>query len=192
MTHSALAAFITVVGIGCLAPVPGFGQNPTPADADAVEAWTLPRTPDGRPDLQGYWTTQTFTPLERPEHLATQEFFSEEETAALQQQLTAAGVDPSAREILYLEDREEIERYKYQAQRTPDERHHIHYDNEIWLRTAVPKGLSSRRTSLISYPPDGRFPPLTPTAAARRAAETTASQQPSAFDSHHTKYKEKK
>ena len=26
----------------------------------------IPRTPDGRPDMQGYWTNQTFTPLERP------------------------------------------------------------------------------------------------------------------------------
>ena len=187
MTHIALTAFITVVCIGWLAPVSTFAQNPTPADAEDRSAWTVPRTPDGRPDLQGYWTTQTFTPVERPAHLADREFFSEEETAALQQQLTAEGVDPSAREILYIEDREEIERYKYQAQRTTDERHHIHYDNEIWLRTAVPKGLSSRRTSLITDPPDGRFPPLTRAAAARRAAETTASQLPSAFDSHQTR-----
>ena len=27
------------------------------------------------------------------------------------------------------------------------------YDNELWLRTVVPKGLSSRRTSLITDPP---------------------------------------
>ena len=28
--------------------------------------WTLPRTPDGKPDLQGNWTNATLTPLERP------------------------------------------------------------------------------------------------------------------------------
>ena len=26
----------------------------------------IPRTPDGKPDMQGNWTNQTFTPLERP------------------------------------------------------------------------------------------------------------------------------
>ena len=28
--------------------------------------WTVPRTPDGKPDLQGVWTNATLTPLERP------------------------------------------------------------------------------------------------------------------------------
>ena len=29
--------------------------------------WVVPRTPDGRPDLQGEWTNGTMTPLQRPE-----------------------------------------------------------------------------------------------------------------------------
>ena len=53
-----------------------------------------------------------------------------------------------------------------------------------WLRTPVPKGLSSRRTSLITYPRNGRLPPLTPAAAARTAAVRAAQARPSAFDSH--------
>ena len=187
MYHATLAALAAVVAIEFLAPVSASAQDQVRSDADGAAEWILPRTPDGRPDLQGYWTTQTFTPLERPAHLGDREFFTEEETAWLQQQLTAEGVDPSAREILYIEDRGEIERYKYQANRTPDERHHIHYDNEIWLRTPVPKGLSSRRTSLITYPRNGRFPPLTPKAAARAAAATAAQAHPSAFDSHETR-----
>ena len=187
MNHASLGALVTIVAIGCLVPVPASGQNQVQSDADGAQGWTLPRTPDGRPDLQGYWTTQTFTALERPEHLAGKEFFTEEEATALNAQLTAEGVDPSAREILNIEDRDEIERYKYQANRTSTERHHIHYDNEIWLRTPVPKGLSSRRTSLITYPADGRIPPLTPKAAARVAAAQAASRHPSAFDSYETR-----
>ena len=160
----------------------------TTASQPATDSTEIARMPWGHPDLQGYWTTQTFTPLERPEHLAGQEFFTEEESAALERQLTAEGVDPSAaRELLHIEDPEEIERYKYQADRTREERHHIHYDNAIWLRTPVPKGLSSRRTSLITDPPDGRFPVMTPAAAARRTAEAEASRQPSAFESHETR-----
>ena len=29
------------------------------------QAWKTPRTPDGRPDLQGYWANNNATPLER-------------------------------------------------------------------------------------------------------------------------------
>ena len=182
MHAAALVALAALVATGLPAPVSAAAQE--------AGEWTVPRTPDGRPDLQGYWTTQTFTPLERPAHLADREFFSEEEWAFLQGTLTAEGVDPSAREILTLidiDDREELERYKFQGNRTREERHHIHYDNEIWLRTPVPKGLSSRRTSLITYPRDGRIPPLTDAAAARAAAEAAARALPSAFDSHLTR-----
>ena len=40
------------------------------ADAErAAAGWKVPRTPDGKPDLQGNWTNATLTQLERsPEH----------------------------------------------------------------------------------------------------------------------------
>jgi hypothetical protein len=34
--------------------------------AAKTKAGTIPRTPDGHPDLQGIWTNATLTPLERP------------------------------------------------------------------------------------------------------------------------------
>ena len=34
------------------------------------EAWRVPRTPDGQPDLQGVWTNATITPFERPTEFA--------------------------------------------------------------------------------------------------------------------------
>ena len=184
MSHAGLTALVTVIAIGSLALVPASGQSQAQRAADTAPPWTLPRTPDGRPDLQGYWTTQTFTPLERPEYLAGKEFFTEEETAALQQQFTAEGVDPVARDAINLEDAEAREKRLYQTNRDAT---YVHYDNEIWLRTVVPKGLSSRRTSLITDPPDGRIPPLTPKAAARVAAAAEARQHPSAFDSYETR-----
>ena len=45
----------------------------------ATSAWTQPNTPDGQPDLQGFWAMATFTPLERPDYLAGKEFFTEKE-----------------------------------------------------------------------------------------------------------------
>ena len=44
---------------GAQAPAKG---TPTPAKSTR---WVVPRTPDGKPDLQGNWTNETQTPLER-------------------------------------------------------------------------------------------------------------------------------
>ncbi len=164
MNHASRTALAMVVAIAFLVPAPAAGQSAAAGEAAGSEEWTLPRTPDGRPDLQGYWTTQTFTPIERPEHLGEQEFFSEEEVAALQEQLTAEGVDPLRRDALEIADAEAREEALYQENRDAS---YVHYDNQVWLRTLVPKGLSSRRTSLLTYPRNGRFPPYTPQAAAR-------------------------
>ena len=72
MSRRFLAALLTVTAVALLVPPPVSGQA-------AADNWTPPRTPDGQPDLQGYWSTQTFTPLERPEHLGNKEFYTEEE-----------------------------------------------------------------------------------------------------------------
>jgi hypothetical protein len=43
----------------------------------------LPRTPDGKPDLQGLWSNATQTPLQRPAALGTKAVYSDEELAKL-------------------------------------------------------------------------------------------------------------
>lgn len=45
--------------VPCVAPLQAQEKAPP-------RAWTVPRTPDGRPDLQGNWSNATLTPLERP------------------------------------------------------------------------------------------------------------------------------
>src|SRR5258708_37218277 len=46
--------------------------------------WSPPRTPDGHPDLQGFWYFGSATPLERPKELDDKEFFTAEEAAAFE------------------------------------------------------------------------------------------------------------
>ena len=183
MTNRFLVAMLTVIAVAWLVPLPTAGQAPTAA----ADTWTPPRTPDGQPDLQGVWTMATFTPLERPANLAGKQFFTEEEVAELTELLTAHGVDPLARTALAAEDDEQRRRRIRQSEEN------IHYDNAIWLTESRPKGLSTRRTSLIVDPPDGRIPPLTPDAQKREAkrAETSSflvENIPSqSFDSHETR-----
>ena len=184
MSRPSFAALVSVIATVCLSAAPASPQSQSRSAADTTSAGSVPRTPDGRPDLQGLWTTQTFTLLERPDHLAGKEFFTAEEVAALNQQLTAEGVDPSARDAINIADPEAREKRLYQTNREPG---YIHYDNNMWLRTSVPKGLTSRRTSLITDPKDGKLPPLTQEAARRAAAEAEASRKPSAFDSYETR-----
>ena len=45
------------------------------------QSYTAPRTPDGQPDLQGFWSNQTYTRLERPNGV-DKEFSTPEEVAA--------------------------------------------------------------------------------------------------------------
>ena len=77
MSHRTLTAFM--VALACLDPVPASGQAQIHDTPDTSVTWSPPRTPGGQPDLQGYWSTQTFTPIERPAHLTGKEFFTEEE-----------------------------------------------------------------------------------------------------------------
>ena len=44
-----------------------------------ISAQGTPRTPDGRPDLQGMWLNDTATPLERTKDVADKAFFTEAE-----------------------------------------------------------------------------------------------------------------
>jgi len=108
----------------------------------------VPMTSWGEPDLQGIWTDETNTPLQRPARYANQEFFTEEQRAELDQQ----------RAELLGRDRR-VER-----------------GTELDVAGAYNAAFVSvkrtgLRTSLISDPPNGRVPPMTPEAQKRAADE---------------------
>jgi hypothetical protein len=54
---------VVVAAAAVWALVPVAGQAP----AGLAKPWTLARTADGHPDLQGNWTNATITPIERPQ-----------------------------------------------------------------------------------------------------------------------------
>ncbi len=176
-----LRMFATLLTVVLMASGQAFAQSQSGSVPEADPDWEMPRLADGRPDLQGYWTTQTFTPMERPEYLGDQAFYSEEEFAVLESQLTVNGADPLARFVIDIADPEERARVLDQNHR--DETY-VHYDNAIWLGTKVPKGLSTQRTSLITDPPNGQIPPQNEQAQARRAARRAARGDRGPFDGY--------
>ena len=118
-----------------------------PMASAAAPAPTL-TTPWEDPDLQGIWTDETDTPLQRSPKFANQEFFTEAQRAELDQQRA---------NMLGRERRAE-------RGTTADVAGAY---NDVF----TPKKRTGARTSRIVDPPNGRLPPQTPEAQKTAAAE---------------------
>ena len=125
-----------------------------PAFAVAQSTASVSPTPWGDPNIQGVWNNATLTPLQRPEALGTQEFHSEEEAVSLAQQTA-----------------ERNERLLGSPAQRTEAGGSVGAYNNFWMERGT-SVVSSRRTSIIVDPEDGRFPPLTPEAAARLTSPT--------------------
>lgn len=166
-----LFALAAIGAVLLLAPQPAAGQSPSPAAATAEKAWTPPRTPDGQPDLQGVWTNNTVTPLERPKQLAGKEFYTEKELAEAQKQER----DRLAR------DENEGEPAANHSGEPGAAAEDVHYDfSQFGLDRSQTKLAWNRRTSLI-VGPEGTIPPLMP-AAKDRIAVRRANAKGHEFD----------
>jgi len=119
--------------------------NHAPSAAVAAPAQ---KTSWGEPDLQGIWTDETDTPLQRSPKYANQEFFTEAQRAELdRERLTLLGRDRRVQRGTELDVAGAYNAVFMSMKRT---------------------GL---RTSMIVDPPHGRVPPLTPEAAKMAGAE---------------------
>ena len=131
-----------------LLPTAMSAQHQAPVVAVKAPAPAALLTPWGEPDLQGIWTIETDTPLQRPAKYANQEFFTEAQ-------------------------REELDRER-SALLGRDRR--VERGTELDVAGAynavfMSKKRTGARTSLIVDPPDGRIPPLTPEARKIAAAD---------------------
>ncbi len=140
------------VGIAAAAAVISPSNTPRLAQASADSA-TAPaaaalKTPWGEPDLQGIWTDESDTPLQRPAKYASQEFFTEAQRAELDRERAAL----LARDRRPGRGTETDVTWGY---------------NSVFLSV---KHIGAR-TSLIVDPPNGRIPPLTPEAQKIAAAD---------------------
>ncbi len=139
--RSTMILALSVVSLSAVISV-SIGATSTEAPAPS------PKTPWGEPDLQGIWTDETDTPLQRSPRFGNQEFFSEAERADLDRQRSA------------MKGREERA-----------ERGTVADVAGAYNDAFTPKKRTGARTSRIVDPPNGRLPPLTPEAQKIGAAE---------------------
>jgi hypothetical protein len=116
----------------------------TPAAAQAPLASATLKTPWGEPDLQGIWTDEVDTPLQRPAKYADQEFFTDAQRVDLDKARTAV-----------------LDRFATKRE----------INGAYNAATFFSTKRTGARTSKIVDPPNGRMPPLTPDAQKTAATE---------------------
>ena len=156
MTRQCFFMLLMAMTICILVSVPtGVHAQPT-----ANDVAPLPQTAWGDPDLQGVWDFRTITPMERPDELADKEFLTDEEAAEV----------------------EEARRDRDSGRDDEVPADIVGNYNEFWFDRGTDV-ITTRRTSLVVEPLDGRVPPLTPEAEQKQvelqeARRGTGTHQP--------------
>jgi hypothetical protein len=125
------------------------------AQTRPAKSYTAPRTVDGQPNLQGYWSNTTYTPLQRPDGV-TKEFYNRQEAEEALKRASAA------------------ESEQTEPGTIPD----VHYDfTQFGLDRSQSALVLNLRTSLIVDPPNGKLPPLSAQGQSRAAERAEARKQ---------------
>ncbi|HEY0682577.1 MAG TPA: hypothetical protein VGD45_09610 [Steroidobacter sp.] len=140
------------------------------ANAKKAAGWKLPRTAEGKPDLQGNWTNATLTQLERSAEFGDRKTLTAEEAqkiegyAAKHVEDNAKPTDPK----LGIEDLPKDCGYGFTGT-------NCGYNN-FWVDrgTQVIRIDGQPRSSIITEPANGRIPSMTPAAAKEASARVAA------------------
>jgi hypothetical protein len=145
------------------------------ADAALAQspAWKAPRAPDGHPDLQGVWSYNSATPLERPKILADRAYLTQQEVAALQKKAAQLFEDGNS-DAAFLDQVFEavLENVKGTKAGFKSTDGGTGDYSSVWTEARD----WDNRTSLITDPPDGRLPAMTPLAQEKQSARLLASR----------------
>ena len=143
------AAAVIISAVVFLKPAPvTVAQDSATASVKPPASAPALKTSWGEPDLQGIWTDEFDTPLQRPAKYASQEFF----TAAQREEL-----DKQRAELFGSDPRQE--------RGTAVDVGGAYNTAFLTIKHA------GARTSLVVDPPNGRIPPLTPEAQKAAAAD---------------------
>jgi hypothetical protein len=178
MRHLPAAAVVSAVVVGSwLVAALGAEQQGTPSASAAPAGWTVPRLPDGTPDLTGVWGNNSVTPMTRPTQWKDKTSLTDAEVEELKQyaqQYVDQGGDAIfgnfVQQILDQRDKGAFKQVSYDATTG-------NY-NQFWMAERE----WDTRTSLIIDPPDGQFPAFTPEGLARRDARLAAAKASPAAD----------
>jgi hypothetical protein len=158
----------------------------SPAQKPSTTRWVVPRTPDGKPDLQGNWTNETQTPLERQGNaglvLTDAQAQAIESRAQLVEEYRDKASSPDRttpptggdpRSLVAPGQPSLIEQITAAAAGG------VGGYNGFWLAPGnkVIRINGEARSSIIVEPANGRIPPLTPEGQKRAAATMAAQRQ---------------
>jgi hypothetical protein len=150
--------FVASIGLAiALAVVPLLEPSVFAQARGTGKPWSPPRTPDGRPDLQGIWSFATITPFERPANMADKPVLSDQEAAEFEKQAASRANQDDGRQRGTAAD---VSRAY----------------NDFWYDRGT-RVVGTRQTSIVVDPPNGLVPPMTADGQARAAARAAARKQ---------------
>jgi hypothetical protein len=173
-SYKALGAAAGIAAMAALTGAHVSGQAPVKTAAPAAAKRSVPRLPDGHPDLQGMYDLATLTPVERP--AGTPLVMTDEQAAKLEKDVASR---KSYQDAPIKADRDAPPKG---GDGSPGAAGNVGGYNSFWIdsgsRFSVIEG--QRRGSILIDPPDGRVPAMTQAARARFARNVRPTSDQSA------------
>jgi hypothetical protein len=126
-------------------------------------AWRMPRTPEGHPDLQGFWSNATRTPVERPAEFAGKATLTDAEARAWEKKDAEAWQE--------LDGTSDGPLHASKGSAGTGAYNVLFYD----MGSELARVDGVKRTSMVVDPPDGKIPPRIPQTRNRNATARAGS-----------------